>query len=863
MNSILKVALGLIVITAQTCAQTPNLPARCNKFSFAFFANSSDCGKFVFCEEGSPVGYQCMSDEIWSQDDAACVLGNQETCEPWNVQKACVGLEDGSILHPRNCDRFIICSNEQAEEVVCQPGFVFLETNASCVIGSSIQCESLEYLCSDNKTPASFPHPDYCDAFINCNENYSTVEFCPVNEIFRSDIEFCVPGNPEICEVAQLDTICINRPSSTVPHPQNCTKFVVCSGDCTESNCATQELCGRGEVFNPRISSCVVGNEESCELLDDICIQQQNGRRFGVPLHCDLFIECSNNSAILHSCSSGKILRLDMQYCVPGDNESCEFTILEEMCTDLPYGTIFPHPYDCDKYIMCDINETVEVPCPEDTIVEPGSIECVPGDRNTCLFYEDFCQNNDDGMYPHPNECNSFIFCQNNQSLIQLCPPGDVFEITEQKCVPGNMVTCTPLNCTDQNDGVSAHPNLCNIFIRCDDVQISSQLCYRDHIFHPALLVCTPGNISNCDFYPVEEMCIDRFDGTRYPYPELDGCTQYVVCSNGQGYAFSCPEGTVLRPQDLECVVGNDDTCEYFDIICSPDHDDVLIHPSRCDIKIVCSTGQHILEFCPSGQIFDPETFQCVPGDINNCFPPENFCESRPDGEYAHPNDCSRFIRCISGETNELVCSEDEIYRAEVSFCVPGNPTNCENFPLEIMCADRVNGQQYPHPNNCDKFIVCQDEQPLVQSCDRGMVIQAGTIECVVGNANTCELYLHLCVEQTVETIAHPADCDLFISCQSTNITVEACSRGEIFDPENLMCSAGNIEDCELLNLCSEGIDGAVFPYPEYCGLFIQCEGNIDTVKQCPTGEIFDQTKTECAPGDVETCELAPEKNFQ
>ncbi|XP_058836814.1 uncharacterized protein LOC131693198 [Topomyia yanbarensis] len=679
MEWLFKVTLGLIVIAGlagDTQAQSTDFEIRCGRFSFAFFGDPSDCGRFVFCDEGMPVEHECEPDEIWSQRDASCVLGDRETCELWDARDACVGLGDGPIGFPRNCERYINCIEEQAEVVDCAPGWIYVENGTDCVIGSSTLCKSLEHLCTDNATQNLSVHPDFCDAFISCDANEIMLDFCPANEIFRSDIQFCAPGDPERCTLTRLDALCVDRPSGIVAHPQGCTKFVECYEDSP-----TEVQCLRGEVFNPRNSECVVGNDETCEVLGEVCINQPNEWVIETPNHCDLYIRCSDNSSSLRSCSPGTILRPDMQFCVPGHNETCEFTPLEEMCNNSPFGSVFPHPDNCAKYVRCAVNVVSEIPCPLYHIVRPGTIECVPGDPATCQLLEDLCIDRNDEKIPHPIDCDSYIQCHEHQSAILVCPPGEIFDVTEQNCIPGNTVTCEALYCLNQEDGVSPHPNECNVFVQCDSENISLHECLAGYIFHPALLVCTPGNMSSCVLDPVEEMCVGRFDGSRYPYPDLDECTRYVVCTNGQSNVRSCPANNVLLPRYLECVPGDVDTCEHFENLCSADLEAVFHHPSRCDIKIVCYTGRPALEFCSDGQIVDRESFQCVPGDVDVCLPLDNLCDGRPDGDYKNPVDCTQFVRCKSGVATEVNCPDGEIFVVEEKICYPGDVSSCVLLP--------------------------------------------------------------------------------------------------------------------------------------------------------------------------------------
>ncbi|XP_055531884.1 uncharacterized protein LOC129722460 [Wyeomyia smithii] len=848
LEKFLRVLLVLAGFAGLGLAQNLEAQAQCAQVSYALFEDQNDCGQFVFCQGGTAENLDCLTDEIWSQSRTACVLGNRDTCEPWDPWEACDGRPNGPTVYPRNCMQYISCIGLQAEVIECLPGFVYVENGTSCEVGNALSCESLTSLCAVVGTSDLFSHPIFCNAYIGCNGTEPVLEYCSANQIFETNIQFCVPGNVGTCTVTPVDAICDLMTNGIFPHPEECTKFVQCSGSIT-----TIVDCQQGEIFNPRISGCAAGDTENCLLLDTLCNGQRDGVLLSHPNYCSSFIRCSGNAASLQNCPLGRIFRSDMQFCVPGNQETCEFTPLEAMCENIQFGTIFPHPEDCTQYVRCQNGQSVSVSCPDHTIVEPGTIVCVPGDQESCLVLDSFCEGIDVGKVEVPNHCTAYVLCDRGVATFVECLPGEIFSAAEQACIPGNTLECERLGCAEQENSISIHPNQCNKFTICNNGQISLHPCRVGDIFNPTWLVCTAGDPTTCEFRPVEQMCVGHYDNTRLPYPSGNDCRQFVVCTNEQASVVTCPEETVLQPQTLYCFPGNMDTCELLNINCDPNQEETIRHPTRCDMKINCVAGFPVIEQCPEGEIVNDD-LECAPGDVMGCF-----CIGRADGLYKHPGDCSQYMRCSGEEVERISCPEGEIFREDMLMCVPGDSNSCEPAQVGDMCGGRPDGQRYPHPDECDQFVVCTDELPTVSACDRGNVIQPGTGNCAAGNAGTCELYDNLCVE---ENIGHPEYCDLFIDCQLEVGVAKSCSRGEIWDHDSSRCLPGTVEPCGVLTLCSEAENGVRLPHPEFCDIYIECVESEDTIVACPVDQIFDSTTGECVPGDSETCEVQPEVNI-
>ncbi|KAL1400797.1 hypothetical protein pipiens_007129 [Culex pipiens pipiens] len=820
-----------------TRAQTPDAEARCARVSFAFFANETDCGRFLFCNDGQPMDIECREDEIWRQQEAACVLGNRETCTVWDPAEACVGLGNGPIAYPGYCERYILCDEGRANVNYCPVGFIFSEGDQRCIIGSVATCETYEHLCRSGPY-SRFRHPDFCESFIQCDNQTALLYSCGFQEMYQPNVGNCIAG--EDCEPRPVSEVCDGRNDGYVAHPEECGSFIKCFGGIPDVT-----PCPDGQIF--RDGFCVPGSRTTCQTLDGMCANRGNYEQLVHPDGCAYYVECFGGVANVRSCPTGKIFRHDMQFCIPGDADTCEAAPIAEMCHDSPYGVIFPHPEDCSQLIRCNGTAALEEPCPEHHIVQPGSLNCIPGLFETCESFDEICRGRFDDRIAHPS-CDQFVHCQNEKALILLCTPGEIFSTLEQKCIPGDTEQCEALSCSTRQDGLYPHPNLCHGFYQCSNERVSSHLCPLGHIFDPAARVCTPGDLATCQPDPLETMCKNRFDGLRYPHPEGFDCERFVVCQNREALVGSCPAGAVLRPQFLDCVPGDEESCEAFEDVCPEGFDIVLAHPGRCDVLIVCEEGSATVESCPEGEIVDRDSLECVPGGINDCFPVENLCEGREDGLFEDASSCSRFIECESERMTALECPTDYVFVQELQGCVPGDTQACTN-----ICTEQENDVMLENPSSCVEYYRCNEGLPIAESCEIGNIF-INTI-CAPGSADTCEDFSDRCVDQPDGRLEFPetSQCSLYLECSSEVTSVGTCKEGTVFVAELEQCVAGDATACT--NLCTGQEDDSLLPNPDSCAEYFRCAGGIPNSETCPPDHIFDEPSGSCIPGSVTSCE--------
>lgn len=825
----------------------PDLERICADVSLGVFEYERDCGKFLFCNRGEAQVMECDANEIWVQERGVCAVGSRDTCEEGDL--FCMGRPDGAIEHPDGCHLFIECRNQIHTVVTCSRGYVF-DGRGGCVVGHSETCETSEDLC-DGDQGVMHPHPEFCDLFVECDGSYMRAGSCGINEIFRYDIQFCVPGNPDTCIPSRPEVACEGRPDGIIPHPDECNMFIVCTNGVSSSH-----NCPHGEILRPELPFCVAGDSETCEFLDGVCVGRPDGFVIEHPNYCGSFIWCQGGQVQIHPCPAGEILREDMQFCVPGDLNTCEFSPVENMCDGRMEDLRFPHPDRCDQVVICSGGSHSVQSCPPYTIVQPGSIQCVPGNPESCDLYTDMCVGRPDGVIPHPSRCHLFINCQSGQVQMQSCPDGHIFDSSDSQCVPGNVETCDHLDeyCVGKEDGVISHPNRCDLFMICAGGVTTVHPCPTGEILRPDMQFCVPGNSATCQFDPVEQMCNGREGPLVFPHPY--DCSLLVRCQGGQYTIESCQDGAVVQPGRITCVAGNRDTCELYNDRCVGIPDDRIPHPSECHVFLQCNGGATNVQSCPRGTIFQGPS--CVVGDRESCELLDQTCEPIRDPTILeHPNFCDLFIECRDGTTTLRTCSPGLILHPNMQVCSPGDSHSCNFREIEDMCV----GQpliRFPPPSQtqCAEYVTCSGGTPTVNSCRDGTVLRPRFLDCVAGNEQTCANFAHICLFRPNEYIAHPARCDMFISCVSEIPNVVDCPAGHIFNSFTRTCVPGDAQTCETFDNLCRGSPNGVLPHPGSCNMFIRCIESNAMVDSCPVGNIFHQASGDCVPGNAQTCNL-------
>ncbi|XP_049295191.1 multiple epidermal growth factor-like domains protein 10 [Anopheles funestus] len=819
----------------------------------------NECDLFISCQEGSANAHQCPTGEIFNVQAKFCAPGNPDTCHIYPLESMCRNAPSGTVYpRPDDCTQFVLCNGGEPAAMKCPIGQILHAPTRSCRPGNTNTCELTGSLCQDQPDGLVIAHPNLCEIFITCQGGAVRIQSCPNQEILRPDTQSCVPGNSLTCEFEPVERMCIGQMNSVnFPHPTDCSMFVMCN----LQNALTQ-TCPAGSIYSALTRSCVPGNESTCEQFDTIC----TGRPDGIiphPTKCTAFIYCSSGRPIFEQCAQGTVYQQGLSGCVVGNTETC--THATNICTDQPDGTTLDHPNECNLIVMCMMQQPAVMYCPAGEIFNTRTKFCTPGDAETCQMHpvETMCANKPHGSaYPHPHNCTQLVHCNSGQAIVSACPDGHVLHPGSGSCRPGNTNTCELIEnvCQNQPDGlILKHPSHCGHFIWCQKGSMSVQSCPSGEILLPEAQLCLPGDANKCEYHPIDQMCLNKADYTRFPHPAE--CSKFVSCQGQKVAVESCPIGSIYHASTRSCVPGHEATCERFDRLCVGRPDEIIPHPLVCTAYIHCASKVAVFEQCAQGTIFDREQRGCIVGNTKSCVKDNDLCANQPDGTIiGHPNECDLYIMCLAHRPAPLRCPDGEIFNAEAQLCVPGKilEDSCQFDSIEEMCANMKDNTIYPHPNDCTQFVKCNGSKAIVNDCPAGEILHGLSKSCQPGNTKTCKFFDRVCQNQPDGAVfEHPSLCGQFIECRNGGETVHSCPEGEILRPDDKRCAPGNTSTCELEpidQICIGKPNDRQYRHPTDCQQYVRCQDSQPVVENCRPGTIFQATSQSCVAGNGNTC---------
>lgn len=113
-----------------------------------------------------------------------------------------------------------------------------------------------------------------------------------------------------------------------------------------------------------------------------------------------------------------------------------------------------PHPDRCESFIMCMIGRPVTLTCDPLFIWDQPNRRCRLGSHDTCEFRfgpEPSCEDVLFSIHYREDTCTEFFMCMLGERINFRCGPGEIFDIYNRACVPGDSFLCiaddpTPYN---------------------------------------------------------------------------------------------------------------------------------------------------------------------------------------------------------------------------------------------------------------------------------------------------------------------------------------------------------------------------------------------------------------------------------
>ncbi|XP_055605885.1 uncharacterized protein LOC129754051 [Uranotaenia lowii] len=750
------------------CPHAPVTPAPdpfaiCNNvFDYRFVRSEYYCYRYFQCIRGTPYPLVCQ-EGLWfdiqrqicdSPTNVQCDAIEPPVTRPPNFDGACEGVPDGRLVpHPGFCNEYFLCVRETGWPLICPVGLWFDFFGQTCSLAGTVGCDAAPVrptpevdryaVCQGIPDNAYVRDPNFCYRYFKCVSGSPFPMICPNEQRFDERQQRCRPAADVECPVE-------NEPPRPPATPG------ICNG-----------VPNAIQVANPRA--------------------------------CNQFYTCVNQVGFPQVCGPGLWFDEAQQTCSPPEITMCDLgppiTTTQAphpwaLCDDVPNYSFVPSPNYCYRFFQCIEGAPYPMICPGNLWFDRDRQMCADPDDVWCLVNPNppvvpptpgICNGVADGRQVlNPRACNHFYMCVDQVGYPLVCPANLWFDEEQQICSPPGSAYC-PLSpqtttpspyerCQGVPDyGMVRSDFYCYRFFQCIDGAPYPMICRPGLWFDLERQMCDLSNNVQCDLRPGDEepiipspnICVDIPDGRLQR--NWNFCNQYYLCVSEVAFPLICPDGL------------------WFD-----------------QNNQVCDLPEN--SFCPLGSPTPPP-------------PTDDRCAGVDDLALLGDDEfCYRYFQCRSGIAYPLTCNVLEWFSEETQSCTLWLNVQCdgedhptENPPTEGICEGVPSGIQVQHPEFCNQFYVCNNNQAFRVLCPPG-------------------LWFH----EPDQTCSSPRDADC---------------------PHGLSPTVSPVED-----VCVGVADGVRVPDPRDCSWFFTCFGESGFAEPCPEGQLFDGYLLRCVSAEEAQC---------
>ncbi|XP_055692094.1 protein obstructor-E-like [Lutzomyia longipalpis] len=217
---------------------------------------------------------------------------------------------------------------------------------------------------------------------------------------------------------------------------------------------------------------------------------------------------------------------------------------------------------------------------------------------------------------------------------------------------------------------------------------------------------------------------------------------------------------------------------------------------TRCERYFVCVNGVAHTGECPEPFFFNEATQACDHQRNVAC----RNCPSDAITTMANPvsKTCDSYVRCISGEREEIRCPVGFIYDETLGRCNLLMKAEC----FAATCTDAMDPSTFtfvPSKIDCSRYFICHQGKPTVRHCAAGLRFNPSINGCDLEANVVCtpngplpvtvpeEIEID-CPETGMTFLPHPSNCRQAYLCVNGTPQLIACSIGLAWDNEKDAC---------------------------------------------------------------------------
>ncbi|EDW72613.2 uncharacterized protein Dwil_GK17084 [Drosophila willistoni] len=236
--------------------------------------------------------------------------------------------------------------------------------------------------------------------------------------------------------------------------------------------------------------------------------------------------------------------------------------------------------------------------------------------------------------------------------------------------------------------------------------------------------------------------------------------------------------------------------------ICSGVADNLFLpQVNNCSAYNLCIGETAIQRVCPSSYYFDAAEQECLVAEEVKCLPT---CPTTGLSSFGYSRTCNKYILCYGGASVIRQCSDGLQYNKNTDRC---------DYPQYVDCLSNL-CTKYDDPEDivylasksaCDKYFVCLNGFPTVQTCSNGLQYNPETKLCDFPSNVNCTVetlqrnilpYAKApprsaditCPAKGTHFFAHQKRSDAYYYCQDGRGVTLDCTPGLVYDSKTEDC---------------------------------------------------------------------------
>ncbi|XP_050098169.1 uncharacterized protein LOC126579014 [Anopheles aquasalis] len=642
----------------------------------------------------------------------------------------CSKQEEGQTFGiASDCHKYTVCKKGELKVKSCESKYNYDVVTSQCVKINKATCATeptiedpqesdvqYDYLCT-NVLFGLRIHPQDCDKYISCSGEKAKIEFCADGLIFRSEVIGCVAGDKISCEPLA------EEPSTTTSVPDSGESNETGNGNASgESNEA-----GNGNASGES-NETGANPEEPAGKYDYVCANVFLGSK-PHPETCKKYISCYKSKAKEENCKKGYAYSSKLHLCVKQKDASCA-----------------SNPEDPAPTVAPPTASTASSESGESTETGNGNNSGESNEAGNGSASEESTETGNGNNSGESNEAgNGNASGESNETGANPEEPAGKYDYV----------------CANVFLGSKPHPETCKKYISCYKSKAKEENCKKGYAYSSKLHLCVKQKDASCASNP-EDPAPTVAPPTASTASSESGESNETGNGNASGESTETGNGN-NSGESNEAGNGNasgesnetganpEEPAGKYDYVCANVFLGSKPHPETCKKYISCYKSKAKEENCKKGYAYSSKLHLCVKQKDASCAsnpedpaptvaPPTASTASSESGESNETGNGN-----ASGESTETGNGNNS---GESNEAGNGNASGESNETganpeepagkYDYVCANVFLGSK-PHPETCKKYISCYKSKAKEENCKKGYAYSSKLHLCVKQKGDSCD----------------------------------------------------------------------------------------------------------------------------